>query len=74
MRMSTTLAAIIFLGLLPGSLREASGKSDESGCATYGTAIEFVKSPSVAATRAKKEQKLVFVLHVSGNFEDPKFT
>ena len=24
--------------------------------------------------KAKKEQKLVFVLHVSGNFEDPRFT
>ena len=26
------------------------------------------------AEQAKKEQKLVFVLHVSGNFEDPRFT
>ena len=32
------------------------------------------RTRSLAATLAKKEQKLVFVLHVSGNFEDPRFT
>jgi len=31
-------------------------------------------SPTVAAAQARKEEKLVFVLHVSGNFEDPRFT
>jgi hypothetical protein len=31
-------------------------------------------SPSDAAAAAKKQEKLLFVLHVSGNFEDPKFT
>ncbi|MFL5340436.1 MAG: hypothetical protein ACJ8F7_09815 [Gemmataceae bacterium] len=39
-----------------------------------GTAIEFVDSPKEAATLAKKEEKLVFILHVSGHFEDPRFT
>ena len=41
---------------------------------TYGTAIHFVSSPTVAARDALKKDKLVFVLHVSGNFEDPNFT
>jgi hypothetical protein len=27
-----------------------------------------------AAAKAKADEKLVFVLHVSGHFEDPKFT
>jgi hypothetical protein len=40
----------------------------------YGTSIEFEETPKDAAVRAKKEEKLVFVLHVSGNFEDPRFT
>lgn len=31
-------------------------------------------SPSEAAKKAKDEQKLVFVLHVSGHFEDARFT
>lgn len=39
-----------------------------------GTTVEFVDSPKEAAALAKKEQKLVFILHVSGNFEDPRFT
>jgi hypothetical protein len=39
-----------------------------------GTSVEFVDSPKEASALAKKEEKLVFILHVSGNFEDPRFT
>ena len=46
----------------------------EATCGSHGTRVEFVDTPSEAAKIAKKEQKLVFVLHVSGNFEDPRFT
>jgi hypothetical protein len=46
----------------------------EGSCGRFGTQVEFVDTPSEAARRAVKEQKLVFVLHVSGNFEDPRFT
>ncbi len=46
----------------------------ELTCGSHGTRVEFVATPSKAAAIAKKEQKLVFVLHVSGNFEDPRFT
>ena len=45
---------------------------DEAGC--FGTKIEFRDTPREAAAEAKKSEKLVFVLHVSGNFEDPRFT
>ena len=40
----------------------------------FGTSLVFEDSPSAAARKAKKEQKLVMVLHVSGHFEDPRFT
>jgi hypothetical protein len=43
-------------------------------CGRHGTSLEFVDTPSEAARQAKKEGKLVFVLHVSGHFEDPRFT
>ena len=43
-------------------------------CGNHGTSIDFLESPSEAAAKAKKEEKLVLVLHVSGNFEDPRFT
>jgi hypothetical protein len=49
-------------------------KPSESSCGNYGTRVDFVGTPSEAARRAKKEEKLVFVLHVSGHFEDPRFT
>jgi len=49
-------------------------QTEASACGNHGTAIEFVGSPKEAARQAKKEEKLVFVLHVSGHFEDPRFT
>jgi hypothetical protein len=41
---------------------------------TCGTSVAFVSSPKLAAQRAREEEKLLFILHVSGNFEDPGFT
>ena len=48
------------------------GAARADGC--YGTTIDFVDTPKEAAALAKKQEKLVFVLHVSGHFEDPRFT
>jgi hypothetical protein len=41
---------------------------------TFGTAIEFVRNPREAARLAYAERKLAFLLHVSGNFEEARFT
>ena len=46
----------------------------KAACGNHGTAVEFVDSPREAAAQAKKDQKLVLVLHLSGIFEDPRFT
>jgi hypothetical protein len=43
-------------------------------CETFGTSVEFVASPAEAYRRAKQNDKLVFLLHVSGNFEESGFT
>ena len=43
-------------------------------CARHGTTIDFVDSPKEAAAQAKKEKKLVMVLHISGHFEDASLT
>ena len=48
--------------------------SEKSSCGDYGTSVHFYATPSEAARQALKEQKLVFVLHVSGLFEDSEFT
>lgn len=69
----TGLVPLLLAGLaLAGD--QAADKKAKPGCEQHGTKIDFLDSPKEAAALAKKEQKLVFVLHVSGNFEDPRFT
>jgi hypothetical protein len=69
------LGLIPVMGLAPAPGSEPIFKDKtEATCGSHGTRIDFVDTPSQAAKIAKKEEKLVFVLHVSGNFEDPRFT
>ncbi len=54
----------------------ASGQTEQV-CAvdrSLNTALTWAKSPGEASEQARKERKLVFLIHVSGNFEDPGFT
>ena len=46
----------------------------EGTCGEYGTAVHFEATPADAAKEARKAEKLVLVLHVSGHFENPEFT
>jgi hypothetical protein len=64
--LTVALAALAALGL--------SRADDAPACGDHGTTIDFFDTPTLAAKQAKKDGKLVFVLHVSGNFEDPRFT
>ena len=61
-----------------GSGVAATGKDrpakTEAACGEYGTAVHFEDTPADAAKQAKKDEKLVLVLHVSGHFENPEFT
>jgi hypothetical protein len=41
---------------------------------SLNTALTWAKSPAEAAEEAEREGKLVFLIHVSGNFENPGFT
>lgn len=60
---------------LAGTGRAADTKTDDApACEGHGTTIDFMASPNAAAKEAAKKGKLVLVLHVSGNFEDPRFT
>jgi hypothetical protein len=45
-----------------------------SGRITHGTAVNLMPNPTDAANEARKSNKLTFLLHISGNFEDPDFT
>ncbi|HEV3144286.1 MAG TPA: hypothetical protein VGZ47_10405 [Gemmataceae bacterium] len=46
----------------------------DSAQKSHGTTVEFADSPADALKQAAKEHKLVFVLHISGNFEESGFT
>jgi hypothetical protein len=52
----------------------AAAPSDDDMGKTCGTSVHFVSTPREAARRAAADDKLVFTLHVSGDFEDPRFT
>jgi hypothetical protein len=67
MRYLTMVAAA---GLL---LAPAAGRAAEA-CGDYGTSIYFEDTPRQAAAAARKAEKLVLILHVSGHFEDPNLT
>jgi hypothetical protein len=45
-----------------------------ANCEDIGTNVLFVKNPPEAFKRAKAENKMVFIVHLSGNLEDPGFT
>jgi hypothetical protein len=56
-----------------GRAADTSAKAETCG-GDFGTSVQFEKSPSKAAQKALAEEKLVVVLHVSGNFEESEFT
>jgi len=57
-----------------GGLTGGINALEEATCGDHGTSIHFEKSPKDAAKKALKEEKLVFVVHISGLFEDPDLT
>ena len=54
--------------------KDPSFAKEETSCGDYGTQVHFEATPSEAAKAAKKDGKLVMVLHISGHFEDPGLT
>jgi hypothetical protein len=68
---------LVAVWLTQAGAREPSKKvkATEATCSgDFGTAVQFEESPSAAAKRALKEEKLVCVLHISGHFEDSELT
>ena len=66
--------ALCVAGALAVGAAGRAAPEEKPACGGYGTTIDFMHSTKEAAKWAKKEGKLVFVLHVSGHFEDPRFT
>ena len=60
------LAALLFTAVHPLAAAET--------CETYSTCIAWNKSPHGAAVEATERDKLLLVLHLSGNFTKTEFT
>jgi hypothetical protein len=70
------IAALYFAAgaVASGQATLAKLPAEETCKGDFGTSVKFLPTPSEAAKQALKDQKLVVVLHVSGDFEDPDFT
>ena len=71
-------AAVLFAGTrFTSSAATSTDETTNSACCVrdrYGTSVDFVPSQTDAAQLARRDKKLMFLLHVSGNFEEPGFT
>lgn len=70
----SVLALAAVAGLAPSALAAPPDPFGEKSTCGFGTKLHFVSTPKQAAAQALKEEKLVFILHVSGHFEDPGLT
>jgi hypothetical protein len=75
------VGCLLFLALLPGLCTIAEGKdtseNKSQGPAAnckLGTSLVWAESVADAVKQARQEEKLLFVIHVSGDFRDPEFT
>jgi hypothetical protein len=66
--------AVLVVGAWHHSANIHSADAEEKECETHGTSVFFVESTADAARYALEEEKLLFVLHVSGHFEESDFT
>ena len=67
--------AVTLIVLVNSNLAFSDGSEVcETTCGEFGTTVIFADSPAAAAKQALAEEKLVFVLHVSGEFETPEYT
>lgn len=64
------------IGQAPAAPAGEPEPADKAGpaCQRFGTAVDFVASQMEASRQALVQDKLMFVLHISGNFEEARFT
>ncbi len=61
-------------GIGAGPEDNAAPGACKVGRQRFGTSVAFARNPQEANRQAAEEHKLTFVLHVSGNFEESRFT
>ena len=68
------LAPVLGIVLLAGSSRGQDCGNNNNNSDTYGTAIHWVRTAAEAQKLARAQDKLIFVVHLSGNFTRDAFT
>lgn len=58
----------------PVEKKKVGPPAEIGGCKTFETYLAFRKSPAEALKLAKRDDKLVLMLHLAGNIEDDGFT
>lgn len=66
------VAALLFAAAANAAAQEAASKPCSGE--TYGTAVEWLRETSLAAKQAKADGRLVMVVHLSGELDDPEKT
>lgn len=66
-------AAVLLFAAAAGAAAQESESKPCSG-ETYGTAVEWLRETTLAAKQAKADGKLVMVVHLSGELDDPEKT
>ena len=64
---------IAFLGAGLFGSAAAGGQACDNGD-TYGTAVHWIRTAVEAKKLAREQDKLIFVVHLSGNFSRDEFT
>ena len=63
----------IFLASVPiGRMRAEDFAANQ--CQSHDTTIQWFADPQAAAKQAEEQSKLLFVMHLSGNFAKQEFT
>ncbi len=75
--LNVRLLSVALLGTFLGAGLWAPAAAGDQACGngdTYGTAIHWVPTAAEAKKLARDEDKLIFVVHLSGNFTRDEFT
>lgn len=68
------IMTVLVMLTLPAPLRSALPAEAEPGCELHGTCVSWAPDPATAREMAREQSKLLFVMHLSGNFANPVFT
>ena len=74
MRLLATLSISLLLCGVALAQDAQSGTCQDPADRSYGTALTWEPDDEAAAKEAREGDKLLFVLHLSGHFEDPALT